>query len=109
MTADEQSTMCSFLGKRSDDPENIDCIPTIFNHEQERTKSEIIKVDQRRKRHKSICEKRVIITDTSSNSNKNEECRGEKEVNFIVQKVIVHIRTCSVIYTKMKLRNSRRS
>ena len=35
MTADEQSTMCSFLGKRSDDPENIDCIPTIFNHEQE--------------------------------------------------------------------------
>ena len=31
MTADEQRTMCSFLGKRSDDPENIDWIPTIFN------------------------------------------------------------------------------
>ena len=55
VTADEQSTMCYFLGKRSDNQENIDWIPTIFNHKQARTKSEIIKVDQRRKRCKSIC------------------------------------------------------
>ena len=86
MTADEQSTMCYFLGKRSDDPENIDWIQTIFNHKQARTKSEIIKVDQRRKRYKSICEKRAIISDTSSHSNKNEECGGEnlilREFNF---------------------------
>ena len=72
--------MCYFLGKRSDDPENIDWIPTIFNHKQVRKKSEIIKVDQRRKRYKSICETRAIISDTSSsNLNKNEECGGEKE------------------------------
>ena len=75
----KKSTMCYFLGKRSDDPENIDWIPTVFTHKQARTKSEIIKVDQRRKRYKSICEKRAIISDTSSNSNKNEECGGEKE------------------------------
>ena len=75
MTADEQSTMCYFLGKRLDHPENI----KIFNHKQARTKFEIIKVDQRRKRYKSICEKRAITSDTSSNSNKNEECGGEKE------------------------------
>ena len=73
----------TFLGKLSDDPENIDWIPTIFNHKQARTKSEIIKVDQRRKRYKSICEKGAMISDTLSNSNKNEECGGEKEeVNF---------------------------
>ena len=71
--------MCYFLGKRSGVPENIDWIPTIFNHKQTRTKSEIMKVDQQRKRYKGICEKRVIISDTSSNSNKNEECGGEKE------------------------------
>ena len=43
-----------------------------------------LKVDQCRKRYKSICEKRAIISNTSpSNSNKNEECGGEKEeVNF---------------------------
>ena len=57
--ADEQSTQCHFLGKRSDHPENIDWNPTIFNHRQARSKSEIIKVDQRRKRCKSICEKRA--------------------------------------------------
>ena len=62
--------MCYFLGKRSDDPENIDWIPTIFNHKQAIKKSEIIKVHQRRKRYKSICEKRAIITDILSNSNK---------------------------------------
>ena len=66
MTADEQRTMCSFLGKRSDDPENIDWIPTIFNHKQARTKSDIIKIDQRRKRNKSICEKRAIIVSGTS-------------------------------------------
>ena len=84
MAADKQSTMCYFLGKRSDDPKNIDWIPTISNHKQARTKSEIIKGDRRRKRYKSIYEKRAIISDTSSsNSNKNEECDGEKEeVNF---------------------------
>ena len=83
MTADEKSIMCYFLGKRSEDPENIDWIPTIFNHKQARTKSGIIKVDQWRKRYKSICEKRAIISDASSNSNKNEECGREKEeVNF---------------------------
>ena len=83
VTADEQSRMCYFLGKRSDDPENIDWIPTIFKHKQRSSQSEIIKVDQWRKTYKSICEKRAIISDTSSNSNRNEECRGEKEeVNF---------------------------
>ena len=82
MTADEQSTMCYFLGKRSDDPENIDWIPTIFNHKQARTKSEIIKVDQKTKIYNNICKKRAIISDTSSNLNKNEECGAEKEVNF---------------------------
>ena len=54
--------MCYFLGKRSDDPENIDWIPTIINHKQARSKSEIIKVNQRRKRYKSICEKRASDT-----------------------------------------------
>ena len=82
MTAGEQRTMYYFLGKRSDAPENIDWIPTIFNHKQARTKSDIIKVDQQRKRYKSLCVKRAIIvsdTSSSSNSNKNEECGGEKE------------------------------
>ena len=102
VTADEQSTMCCFLGKCSDDPENSDWIPTFFTHKQARTKSEIIKVDQQRKRYKSICEKRAIISDaSSSNSNKNEECGGGK--------VVLQIRTYSVIYTKMKLRNCRRN
>ena len=55
MTADEQSTMCYCLDKCSDNPENIDWIPTIFNHEQAGAKSEIVKVDQQRKRYKSIC------------------------------------------------------
>ena len=85
MTADEQRTMCSFLGKRLDDPENIDWIPTIFNHKQARTKSDIIKIDQQRKRQKIICEKRAIIVSgtSSSNLNKNEECGGQKEkLNF---------------------------
>ena len=53
MTADDQSTMCYFLGKRSDNLENIDWIPTIFNHKQARTKSDVIKVYQRRKRYNS--------------------------------------------------------
>ena len=70
MTADEQSTMFYFLGKRSEDPENIDWIPTIFNHKQARTKSENINVDQRRKRCKSIFQKRAKISDTLSNSKK---------------------------------------
>ena len=82
VTADEQSTMCYFLGKLSDDPENIDWIPTIFNHKQARTKSEIIVVDQRRKRYKRICEKIAIISDTLTNSNKNGKCGGEKESKF---------------------------
>ena len=69
--------MCYFLGKRSDDPDNIDWIPTIFNHKEGRSKSQIIKVDQRRKRYKSICERRA--SDTSTNSNKNEKCGGGKE------------------------------
>ena len=43
MIADE-SSICYFLGKCSDDPENINWIPTIFNHKQARTKSEIIKL-----------------------------------------------------------------
>ena len=59
MTADEQRTMCSFLGKRSDDPENIDWIPTIFNHKQARTKSDIIKIDQRRKNTKVYVKKEL--------------------------------------------------
>ena len=80
MTPDKQDIMCYFLDKRSD---SIEWVPTIFNHKQVRSKSEIIKVDQRRKRQKTICEKRAIISDTSSNSNKNEECGGEKEeINF---------------------------
>ena len=109
----KKSTMCYFLGKRSDDPENIDWIPTIFTRKQARTKSEIIKVDQQRKRYKSICEKRAIISDTSSNSNKNEGCGGEKEeviFDFTLdESCSVQIRIYSVIYTKMKLRNCRRS
>ena len=59
MTADEKRTMCSFLGKRSDDPENIDWIPTIFNHKQARTKSDIIKIDQRRKNTKVYVKKEL--------------------------------------------------
>ena len=84
VTADEQRGMCYFLGKRSDDPENIDWIPTIYNHKQATTISDIIKVDHRGKRYKRICEKRAIISDTSSsNPNKNEECGGDKkELNF---------------------------
>ena len=70
-----------FLGKCSDNLENIHWIPTIFNHKQARSKSEIVKVDQQRKRYKSMCEKRA--SDTSSNSNKNEKCGGGKEeANF---------------------------
>ena len=45
-----KNTMCYFLGKRSDNPENIDWIPTNFNHQQARTKHKIIKADQCRKR-----------------------------------------------------------
>ena len=48
MTDDEQSKILYFLGKRSDDPDNIDWIPTSFNHNQARTKSKTIKFDQRR-------------------------------------------------------------
>ena len=48
MTDDEQSKIRYFLGKRSDDPDNIDWIPTSFNHNQTRTKSKTIKCDQRR-------------------------------------------------------------
>ena len=73
--------MCYFLGKHSDGPENIDWIPTIFNHNQIRSKSEITKVDQRRKRCKSICKKRA--SDTSSISNKNEKYGvWKEEINF---------------------------
>ena len=64
MTDDEQSKIRYFLGKRSDDPDNVDWIPTAFNSNQARTKPKIIKVDQRRKIYKSICEKRAIISDT---------------------------------------------
>ena len=95
--------MCYFLGKRSDDQENIDWIPTIFNHKQARSKSEIIKVDQRRKRYKSICKKRV--SDTSSNSNKNEKCGGGKEEVDFHFTIDESCSAYSVIYTKMKLRN----
>ena len=35
-------TIYYFLGKCSDDPENIDWIPTIFNYKQARSKSEIL-------------------------------------------------------------------
>ena len=62
MTDDEQCKIRYFLGKRSDDPDNVDWIPTAFNNNQARTKSKIIKVDQRRKIYKSICEKRAIIS-----------------------------------------------
>ena len=48
MTDDEQSKIRYFLGKRSDNPDNIDWIPTSFNHNQARTKSKTIKFDQRR-------------------------------------------------------------
>ena len=58
MTANEKSSICYFLGKLSDDPEDIDWIQTIFKHKQARTKSEIIKVDQWRKRYKTICKKK---------------------------------------------------
>ena len=34
VTEDEQSKTLYFLGKRSGNPENIDWIPTIFNHKQ---------------------------------------------------------------------------
>lgn len=67
-----------YLGKHSDYPENIDWIPTIFNHKHERTKSEIIKVDQCKKRYKNITKNRTIISDTS-NSNKNEEEYGKEK------------------------------
>ena len=64
MADDEQCKIRSFLGKRSDYPDNVDWIPTAFNNNQARTKSKIIKVNQRRKICKSICEKRAIISDT---------------------------------------------
>ena len=84
MTANEKSSICYFLGKLSDDPEDIDWIQTIFKHKQARTKSEIIKVDQWRKRYKTICKKKsynkwYIIMKFE----KKEECGREKEkANF---------------------------
>ena len=38
MTDDEQSKIRYFLGKRSDDPDNVDWIPTAFNNNQARKK-----------------------------------------------------------------------
>ena len=62
MTNDEQCKIRYFLGKPSDDPRNLDQIPTAFNNNQARKKSKIIKVDQRRKIYKSISRKRAIIS-----------------------------------------------
>ena len=64
VTADEQSTQCVIFQVNI---QTIQRILTgfqlaIFNHKQARSKSEIIKVDQRRKRYKSICEKRASDT-----------------------------------------------
>ena len=38
MTDDEQCKIRYFLGKRSDDPNNVDWIPTAFNNNQARKK-----------------------------------------------------------------------
>ena len=65
MTADEQGKVYYVIGKRCDDVGNGDWIPTIFSHKEVRSKSKFINVDQRRKRCKSICEKRAVISDTS--------------------------------------------
>ena len=59
MIYDKQRIICYFLGKCSDDPENIDWIPTTFNYKQARTKSDIIKVDQRRKDTKVYVKKQL--------------------------------------------------
>ena len=40
VTADGKSSICYFVGKLSDNPEDIDWIQTIFKHKQARTKSE---------------------------------------------------------------------
>ena len=105
VTADEQSTQCVIFQVNI---QTIQRILTgfqlaIFNHKQARSKSEIIKVDQRRKRYKSICKKRV--SDTSSNSNKNEKCGGGKEEVDFHFTIDESCSAYSVIYTKMKLRN----
>ena len=109
MTAQEQSKMC-YLGKRSDDPENTDLIPKGFKHKHARTKSEIIKVDQSRKRYKSISKKRAIISDTSNSNNNEEEYGEQKEVNFdFTINESCSTDKNSMIRTKMKLKNCKRS
>ena len=84
---------------------------TVSKQEQNLKLSKLIRGE---KDTKVYVKKRAKMSDTPSNSNKNEECDGEKEevnFDFTVDESVVQIRTYSVIYTKMQkeLRYCRRS
>ena len=47
-----------FSGKRSDNPENVDWAPSVFNHARVAPKAKLVMKDQSRKRYENLCEKR---------------------------------------------------
>ena len=47
-----------FLGKRSDNPENVDWVPSVFNHARAAPKTKLVMMDQSRKRFETLWEKR---------------------------------------------------
>ena len=47
-----------FSGKRSDNPENVDWAPSVFNHARAAPKAKLVMKDQTRKRYEKLCEKR---------------------------------------------------
>ena len=47
-----------FSGKRSDNHENIDWAPSVFNHARAAPNAKLVMKDQSRKRYEKPCEKR---------------------------------------------------
>ena len=62
---------------RSDNPENIDWIPTVVKHNRAESIRKLVQTDQKKKRYKSLCEKRHSL--------KKPELKAESESedNFI--------------------------
>ena len=66
MTADEKSSICYFLGKLSDDPEDIDWIQTILNISKQEQSLKLSKLISGEKDTKLYVKKRAIISGISS-------------------------------------------
>ena len=47
-----------FSGKYSDDPENVDWAPSVFNYARAAPKAKLVTKDQSCKRYEKLCEKR---------------------------------------------------